>query len=89
MQRFISGSSCLLAIRWRRGHLKGTIGRSGKEAEKRLGKIFAKMPFAGCSSQCFGTTSPVKLIRLDRSAAAGIADRNTSLLEGNDVDSGG
>jgi hypothetical protein len=46
MQRFISGSS----LPWGEPAASGvsgcTLGRSGKEAEKPLGKVFAKMPFA-------------------------------------------
>jgi len=44
MQRFISGSSLPQGNPVVRGHLPNTLGRSGKEPEKPLGKIFGKMP---------------------------------------------
>ncbi|WP_164754196.1 hypothetical protein [Mesorhizobium sp. M7A.F.Ca.US.008.03.1.1] len=43
MQRFISGSSLPSGSPVASGHPGRTIGQSGKEAEKALGKIFAKM----------------------------------------------
>jgi hypothetical protein len=50
MQRFIRGPLCHvddLAA----GHLDGTMDQSGKEAEKPLGKIFAKMTFVALYSR--------------------------------------
>jgi hypothetical protein len=45
MQRFISGSSLPYGNPVVAGRPAFTLARSGKKAEKPLGKIFAKMPF--------------------------------------------
>jgi hypothetical protein len=73
MQRFISGSSLPCGNPVASGHPDCTIGRSGKEAEKPLGKIFGKMPFAGFSWQCFAMASLAKFVSLQLKAAAEIA----------------
>ncbi|MER8465135.1 hypothetical protein [Mesorhizobium sp. M1396] len=52
MQRFISGSSLPSGNPAASGASRGTIGQSGKEAEKALGKIFAKMA-AAFIRECF------------------------------------
>ncbi|TRC91286.1 hypothetical protein FJV76_24890 [Mesorhizobium sp. WSM4303] len=46
MQRFISGSSLPWVEPAASGVSEYTLPRSGKEAEKPLGKVFAKMSFA-------------------------------------------
>jgi hypothetical protein len=46
MQRFISGSSLPWGEPAASGVSECTLGQSGKEAEKPLGKVFAKMSFA-------------------------------------------
>ncbi|WP_189553297.1 hypothetical protein [Mesorhizobium sp. M8A.F.Ca.ET.021.01.1.1] len=63
MQRFIFRVLFALWQSGRAGHLRRSLDRSGKEAEKPLGKIFAKIPFdALFLAECFGVAAQAKFI---------------------------
>jgi hypothetical protein len=80
MQRFISGSSLPCGEPAASGHLQGTIDQSGKEAEKPLGKVFAKMPFAHRFRRQFGAAKPAKRACLEWRTGIVNISRNKYLI---------